>query len=268
MLKSRLIFTLLLQHGTYMLSRNFNLQAVGDLQWIKQYYNFDAIAFSIDELIVLNVEREDSDMQQFSRNLLELNKNCFMPIAAGGNIRTLDDAFLLLHSGADKVVVNTPLFSHPSLVTSLVDTFGSQCVIASIDYKGREDNTEVFIEHGMTSTGCSVEECVQRAHDLGCGEIYLTSMDLDGTGYGYDLTTITKVNAISKVPVIASGGAGKYEHFAYGIIDGNVSAASTANLFNFLADGLTEARKSMDARGIPVARWDYGYHSTTSLLDF
>lgn len=262
MLKSRLIFTLLMQNGTYMLSRNFNLQYVGDLSWIKKYYNFNAIAFSIDELIVLNVERENKNIEQFSKNLIKLNKNCFMPVAAGGGIRAMEDAYILLNSGADKLVVNTPLITQPSLVTTMVETFGSQCVIASIDYKRTNDSTEVYINNGSQPISQTVEKSVENAQNLGCGEIYLTSMEQDGTGYGYDLELLQKISNISKVPIIASGGAGKYEHFAEGILRGGASAASTANLFNFIADGLTEARRKKQESGLEVASWDFGFHNT------
>ena len=95
MLKERLIFTLLMKNGSYQLSRNFNLQDVGNLKWIKKYYNFDAIAFAIDVLIVLNVEREEKNIKIFCKNLLKLNENCFMPIAAGGGIRSIEDAYLI-----------------------------------------------------------------------------------------------------------------------------------------------------------------------------
>ncbi|MBM3251691.1 MAG: hypothetical protein FJZ11_02770 [Candidatus Omnitrophica bacterium] len=172
MSKSRLIFTLLLNKGTYMLSRNFNLQAVGELSWLKQYYNFNAIVFSIDELLVLNVERGRKDNQNFYENLIKLNENCFMPFAAGGGIRSLDDAFLILNAGAEKLIINTPLITQPELVESLVKRFGSQCIIASIDFKINKNTTEVYIENGSRSTGQTVEDAVKNAYELGCGEIY------------------------------------------------------------------------------------------------
>ena len=212
MLKSRLIFTLLMKNGSYQLSRNFNLQDVGDLNWIKKYYNFNAIAFSIDELIVVNVERGEKNVDLFRENLLKLNENCFMPIAAGGGIRSIDHAYKILNSGADKIIVNTPLVTQPKLVKSLVKTFGSQCVIASIDFKKYDDGkTDIFIENGSEITDQSLEEAVKNAHNLGCGEIYLTSMEQDGTGYGYDLNILQHVVTISKIPVIASGGVAKLE---------------------------------------------------------
>lgn len=250
-----------MKNGSFQLSRNFNLQDVGDLSWIKKHYNFDAIAFSIDELIVVNVERGEKNVKNFCENLLKLNENCFMPIAAGGGIRSMNDAYLILDSGADKLIVNTPLINQPSLVESLVETFGSQSIIASIDYKKNEQETEVFIENGSISTGQSVEETVEKAYDLGCGEIYLTSMELDGTGYGYDFDLLKKIVALSKIPVIASGGAGKYEHFAEGIIKAKASAVSTANLFNFIADGLILVRDTMIKRGLDMATWNIEFRN-------
>lgn len=257
MSKSRLIFTLLMNDGEYMLSRNFSLQKVGDLKWIKEYYDFDAIAFSIDELIVLNVSREDKDLSKFAIKLLELNRTCFMPVAAGGGIRSLEDARLLLNSGADKLVVNSALREDKELVRSLVKVFGSQCIIASIDYKKNGDKTEVFISNGNKPTGLTIEQAVKNALELGCGEIYLTSMDQDGTGYGYDLEALKKIVNISKVPVIASGGVGKYGQLVEGIQTG-ADAVSTANLFNFIGDSLTEARKIMQGQGIEMASWKFG----------
>jgi cyclase len=256
MVKKRLIFTLLMQNGTFMLSRNFSLQSVGDLSWIREYYNFDAIAFSIDELIVLNVEREKRDIEQFSKNIVQLNKRYFMPVAAGGGIRSLDDAYLLLDSGVDKLVVNTTLLTQPELVTLLARTFGSQCIVASIDYKKLNGHTQVFISNGSQSTGLTVEDAVKKAEELGCGEIYLTSMDKDGTGQGFDLEMIHRIVELTELPVIASGGVGKYEHLANGVICGGANAVSTANLFNFIEDGLNEARLTMQNRGIDMAFWD------------
>jgi len=266
MLKSRLIFALLMKNGSYQLSRNFNLQDVGDLTWIKKYYNFDAIAFSIDELIVVNVERGEKNVKLFCENLLKLNENCFMPIAAGGGIRSMDDAYKILNSGADKLVVNTPLFTQPKLIESLVKTFGSQCIIASIDYKKHDDGKiDVFIENGSKKINYSLEEVVKIAHNLGCGEIYLTSMEQDGTGYGYDIEVLKHVIDISNIPVIASGGAGKYEHFVDGIKKASASAVSTANLFNFMADGLIDIRKTMIKEGLDMASWDLVFYKTFSV---
>ncbi len=255
MAKHRLIFTLLLEDGTYQLSRNFSLQSVGDLAWLKDFYNFNAISNSIDELILLNVSREENSLDEFAERLSELSQDCFMPISAGGRIRSLDDAKLLMRSGADKLVLNSPLFHTPTLVQELARTYGSQCVIASIDYKTVDGHPVVYTNCGRERVDLSLDACVERAEELGAGEIYLTSITQDGTGYGLDLKIVKRVVNKSKVSVIASGGVGKFEHLADGIQIGSAQAVSTAHLFNFIKDGLTIARERMRERGIDLAIW-------------
>ncbi len=257
MVKQRLLFTLLLNKSTYVLSRNFKLQQVGNLEWLKKHYDFNSIAFSIDELVVLNVEREHKDVELFCRDLLDLSKDCFMPIAAGGGISSADTAYKLFNAGADKLVINTILFKNIGLVKQLVGIFGGQSIVASIDYKTTGPDNEVYIENGQSGTGTTVFEAVKRAIDLGVGEIYLTSMNRDGTGQGYDLETLVKATEMSPIPVIASGGVGRFEQLVEGIKKcPQIGAVSTANLFNFMADGLTEARQIMAESGIVLAQWD------------
>src|SRR5258708_38338159 len=116
MVKNRLLFTLLMQNGTYMLSRNFRLQAVGDLDWIKECYDFEAIAYSIDELVVLNVTRGEKNIKAFGDHVSELVRNCMIPIACGGGIRSMDDAFSLVDAGAGKLGVKNALEEQPDLL--------------------------------------------------------------------------------------------------------------------------------------------------------
>ena len=135
MLKKRIVFTLFYDQGAFMLSRNFRLQKVGDLTWLQNNYNFSKVAFSIDELVVLDVSRTKRDLHNFCRHLKALSQGCFVPISAGGGIRSIGDAKMLLRSGADKIVVNTPLFETPSLIENLSAEFGQQCIVASMDTK-------------------------------------------------------------------------------------------------------------------------------------
>lgn len=253
MLKKRLIFTLLADSGRFMLSRNFSLQAAGDLAWIRKH--FDAIAFSIDELIVLNVSRGARDLAGFARLLKETIRHCFMPIASGGGIRRPEDALLLLRSGADKIVINTPLYDDPALVRTLVRRFGSQCVVASIDYKVRDEISEVYTDNGARRLELTLEQAVTRAQELGAGELYLTSITQDGTGRGLDEDRIGRLADRSSVPVIISGGAGRFDHLSRALGRPEISAVSTANLFAFMADGLTEARRKIIEGGTPLATW-------------
>jgi cyclase len=264
MVKHRLIFALLLNKGQYMMSRNFRLQTVGDLNWIKKHYDFKSIAQSIDELVVLNVEKQPQDIPGFAQHLAELVKNCFMPVAAGGGIRSLEDAFAVLNAGADKLVLNAAIHNQPDLVRALVKKFGSQCIVASIDYRMVKGKRVVFTAGGTLSTDLEVPSVVSLAQSLGAGEIYLTSIDQDGTGQGYDFDILKDVSHASHVPIIASGGVGRIDQLAEGIERANVQAVSTANLFNFMADGLTEARLDMAARHIDLARWDFGIFSSST----
>lgn len=256
MLKKRIIFTLLAEDGYFVLSRNFTLQKVGNLDWLKDFYDFDSIAFSIDELIVLDVSRGKRDKEKFAALLGDISQNCFIPIGAGGGVRSPEDASFLLNSGADKVVVNSILFTDPDLVRDLVEKFGAQCIVASIDYKTLDScATEVFVENGGRSVGMGIAEAIAHVQKLGVGEIYLTSINRDGTGRGLDLEGIAGVFDAVACPLVASGGAGTFEHIADALKEPAISAVSTANLFNFMSYNLTEARRWVIGAGTPLARW-------------
>ena len=261
MLKKRLIFALLWRGGKFCLSRNFKLQQAGDLGWIEKNYNFKVIASAIDELVVLNVTRGDKAMETFAAQVTDHTRGCFVPLAAGGGIRSMDDALLLLRSGADKLIVNTTLIQDPELVSALARRFGRQCVVASIDYRRVNGVNAVFVENGAVATGMTVEEAVTNAERLGAGEVYLTSIDQDGTGQGYDTETLERVAMSTNVPVIASGGVGKFEHLAGWLAHPYAAAAATANIFNFLGEGLREARLHIEDTGIPLAAWSFQWEA-------
>ena len=258
MLKKRLIFTLLLHQGTFQLSRNFSLQGVGNLDWLQKYYDFTAIEHSVDELVLLNVTRGEKRMPLFCDRIAQLSLTAFMPISAGGGVRTIDDAYRLLDAGADKLVVNNSIFSTPEFVEELAKRFGSQCVVASLDYRGSGERAEVYTDAGKVRAGMNMKEAVLRTQEVGGGELYLTSIDRDGTGQGYDLETLELASSMCRLPIIASGGVGDFEHLLQGLRLANVTGASTANIFNFMGDGLTRARGHIEARGVPLAHWVFG----------
>jgi cyclase len=257
MLKSRLIFTLLLDAGYYNLSRNFRLQRVGDLKWVQENYDFDSIARAIDELIVLDVATAGaSDIDALAAQVRRLGEQCFMPIAAGGGIRSIAHAQKLFQAGADKIVLNSAYFEGPSLVRELVRTYGAQSIVASIDFRLHEDGSRrVYCQGGTRDTGLKLEQAIEQVQEVGAGELYLTSMDRDGTGDGYDLESLSLASQLASVPVIASGGAGNYAHFVEALRSRAVNAVSTANLFNFMCDGLREARNEMLQDGVSLTLW-------------
>ena len=254
--RKRLIFALLFDSGKFMLSRNFRLQQVGDITWLEKNYNFRETALAIDELIVLNVERSRNSLEPFFEHVKKLNDDCFVPIAAGGGIRSVEDARNLLRSGADKVVINSILQTDRPLVAELAAEFGKQCLVASIDAKRVDGTFRVFIDNGSTMMDDDLATYLAKVLDSPIGEIYLNSMDRDGTGQGYDEEMLSTLPQDVGVPLILAGGAGKPEHFAIGLSDERVDAVSTAHLFNFVGNSLQLSRDHLLNEGMHLVRWD------------
>ena len=255
MLRKRIIFSLIYESGFFNQSRNFRLQKAGNLNWLKRNYNFKEIAFSLDELIVLNASKDGKKIEEFAKILEGIVEDVFIPIAAGGGIRNIDDAKLLFNSGADKLVLNSLLHKNPDIVREIVKQYGSQSVIASIDYKTIDGNNLVFINDGMQKIDMTLNQYIDYTQNLGVGELYLNSIDNDGTGFGYDFVTIDKVANTIKVPLIIAGGAGNESHLIQGLKREKVDAVATANLFNFLGNGLPNARKKIIEENLNIARW-------------
>lgn len=259
MLKKRLIFTLLYNDGQFMLSRNFRLQKVGNITWLKINYDFTHISFSIDELIVLDVTRGNRNIDNFCDALKVLAVGCFAPIAAGGGIRDKEHARALLRSGADKVVVNAPLFEDIELIKSLASEFGQQCIVASIDLKSdTSSDYGILVDNGSRRLESSATEWLKKIAGYPVGEIYLNSVDRDGTGQGYDLNMLNQLPANVPMPVILAGGAGNANHLAEGLADPRADAVATAHLFNFVGDGLVLARRALIQDGFDLPVWDIG----------
>lgn len=254
--KKRLIFTLLFDNGGYMLSRNFRLQRVGDIKWLLNSYNFKEIAFSIDELIILNVSRNEKDYLNFCEDIQTIARTCFVPISAGGGIRDLESANKLMHSGADKLVLNSPLIKDTELVKKLIRTYGTQCIVASVDFKIEANKKNVYIENGTELIDMDLDSYLLYLQDLGVGEIYLNSMDQDGTGQNFCIDPLKHIVDELNIPVILAGGAGHYDHFINAVKELGVSAVATANLFNFIGEGFPDARAKMLESEIDLAIWD------------
>ncbi|MGJ1317224.1 HisA/HisF-related TIM barrel protein [Sphingobacterium spiritivorum] len=256
MLRKRVIFTLLYCDGFFMQSRNFRLQKVGDVNWLEKFYKFNKIAFSLDELVILNVSRKSKNQEEFGRTVSRLVEGTYMPVAVGGGIRSLEDAEMLFKSGADKIVLNTSLSSDPDLVKLIVQKYGSQSVVASIDYLKKGESNEIFIENGSLNINEGFENYLSHLKDLNVGEVYLNSMERDGTGFGYDFSLVKLVKSILNVPLIIAGGAGNEGHLKEALLHSEISAAATANLFNFIGDGLPKARIFLINSGENLANWD------------
>ena len=255
MLRDRLIFSLIYNAGAFMQSRNFRLQRVGDINWLERNYKFQKISFSLDELIVVDATKDNKDIKKFSEAVKRLVNDVFIPVAAGGGIRQLEDAELLFNNGADKVILNSTLYQEPELAKSIIEKYGSQSLVASVDYKLIDNVPIVYIKDGSLPIEISLGEYLVFLQELGVGEILLNSIQQDGTGFGYDLCTIKDYCQSISVPLLIMGGAGNERHLLDGITQDGVSAVVTANLFNFIGNGLPNARKYMLDNYANLARW-------------
>jgi len=193
----------------------------------------------------------------FTEALRILSQGCFVPIAAGGGVNSVETAFKLLRSGADKIIVNTPLYDDSNLLRSLSEEFGQQCVVGSVDIKrGPESSYSCWSNSGQSEVTGNAAELLKKIFDKPIGEVYINSMDRDGTGQGLDLGLLDLLPQNVGKPVILAGGVGNADHLADGFNDERVDAVATANLFNFVGSGLRDARQSLISMGVVLPLWD------------
>lgn len=257
MAKKRVIYALLYANGGFMLSRNFRLQRAGDVRWLLKNYHFATVSACIDELLIIDVSRECNDRQAFLADVRKVIDNCFIPVALGGSIRDFETAATFVASGADKLVLNSAFDTHPDVVRRIADVYGSQCVIGGIDLRRKvEGGFEVVSGQATTALAMSPAQRVRLMRELGAGEILVQSIDRDGTGFGLDMDTLAAVDAPLDAPLILCGGCGKGAHMLEALQRSEVDAVATANLFNFIGDGLLKARGELMAHQLELAQWD------------
>ena len=198
----------------------------------------------IDELIYIDSVASLYGRNNLSEILEETVKDIFIPITVGGGIRSIEDATRILRSGADKIAINTAAVLNPSLITSISQRFGSQCMVLSIQAKSQANGKwEVYTDNGRERTGLDVVEWVQRGVELGAGEILLTSVDKEGTRKGFDIELVKAVTSKVSVPVIASGGMGEPKHLVDVVTKGNADAVTMADILHYDRYPLSEIRK-------------------------
>ena len=188
-----------------------------------------------DELVFLDITAS-SDARDIKVNMVrKFAETVFIPFTVGGGIRTIEDFKMILREGADKVSVNSAAILNPELVSEAADKFGSQCVVVAIDAKRRTEGSgwSIYKNGGRVDMGIDAVEWAMKAERLGAGEILLTSMDCDGTKDGYDVELTRTISENVSIPVIASGGAGKKEHFLEVLTEGKADAVLAASLFHF-----------------------------------
>ena len=210
-----------------------------------------------DELTFLDITAS-SDKRDIVADLVRrVADEVFIPFTVGGGLRTVEDIRAILRAGADKITLNTAALEQPELISACAETFGSQCVVVAIDARrrNRDEATagwEVYTHGGRRNVGIDALEWSTRAQRLGAGEILLTSMDCDGTRNGYDIELTRAVSTAVRIPVIASGGAGRLEHFYEALTDGGASAVLAASLFHFGEFSIVEVKEYLRGRGVLV----------------
>jgi cyclase len=179
-------------------------------------------------------------------------RELFIPLCVGGGIRDSDDAAAVVDAGADKVSLNTAALANPDLISRLAGQYGSQAVIIAIDAKREGDRYGVYVRSGTTASGRDAVEWAKEAESRGAGEILLTSIDRDGTRSGFDCPLTAAVSSAVSIPVIASGGAGTFEHFHDVFTAGRADAALAASVFHFSEHAVAELKSFLSERGIPI----------------
>ena len=207
-----------------------------------------------DELVFLDITAS-SDARKTVTDMVRKVAECvFIPFTVGGGIRTVDDFRAILREGADKVSINSSAINNPRLISDAADKFGSQCVVVAIDAKRRADGSgwNIYKNGGRIDVGIDAVEWARKVEALGAGEILLTSMDGDGTKAGYDLELTCAIAESISIPVIASGGAGRLEHFKEALTVGRADAALAASLFHYKELEIREVKEYLLQEGVPV----------------
>lgn len=249
MLKKRIIPCLDIKNGRIVKGVNFlNLRDAGNPIELAEFYT-NEIA---DELVFLDITATLEKRKTFVKLVEEIGKKINIPFTVGGGISSLEDVKSLINVGADKISINSAAIKDPNLITKISKEFGSQCVVVAIDINLVNNYWKVFLNGGTIETKLELYDWVSKIENLGAGEILLTSMANDGKKSGFSIEILRKISEIVNIPVIASGGAGKLEHFKEVFVKTNVTAALAASVFHFGEISITKLKKYLHYNKIHV----------------
>jgi cyclase len=273
MLRTRLIPVLLLKNGILVRSRNFSFhQSTGNhIYQVERFSEWKA-----DEIIYLDISRDsnhcmrlgnsiigstssvlhNSEEYKYSTNITsvinKISKVCRVPLTVGGGIKSLEDIQSRLVEGADKISINTMAINNPDFISKASEKFGSQCIVVSIDVKKDGNSWKVYKNFGKVCTNLNVDEWAAKVEKLGAGEILIQSIDRDGNGSGYDLDLIRCIEEEVKIPIIALGGVGSFDHLVDGHRVSDNIALAAANIFHFTEQSVLNAKKHLSDNNVNV----------------
>lgn len=248
-LKTRIIPCMLFNGFNLIKTIEFNnIRNLGNPVQMAKVYN----SRNVDELIFIDIKASEEKRTPSLEIIKDIAKECFMPLTIGGGIHSIEDIGNLLKIGADKISINNEALDNPTFISQAAERFGSQCIIISIDAKKIGKEHYVFKNRGQINTKKKSVEWAKEVQKLGAGEIFLTSIDKDGTMSGYDLELIKKVASAVSIPVIACGGAGKVQDIIDAIKKGGANAISLASMFHYSGHTANSIKDRMNNAKIPV----------------
>ena len=249
MLSKRIIACLDVRDGQVVKGIQFQqLRHAGDPGELARRYNVEGI----DEVVILDITATLEKRQAMARTIAAVAREIFLPLTVGGGIRSDEDADAAVEAGADKVSLNTAALREPDLITRLAQRYGSQAVIVAIDAKRRDSGFAVYVRSGTADAAKDAVAWAREAEDRGAGEILLTSMDRDGTRSGFDCEMTAAVSDAVNIPVIASGGAGTFDHFTDVFAHGHADAALAASVFHYAESSVADLKRHLREHGVPV----------------
>jgi cyclase len=249
MLTKRIIPCLDIKNGRTVKGVNFlELRDAGDPVELAKIYAKEGA----DELVFLDITATNEKRKTLVELVEKVAEAINIPFTVGGGISTVEDVSVLLAAGADKVSINSAAVRNPQIIKQMSDEFGAQCIVVAVDSRRVGDKNIVHTHGGSKPTDLETEDWIQKAVELGAGEILLTSMDHDGTKAGFADTLLSEISILVNVPVIASGGAGNMQHFYDTFTKGKSDAALAASIFHFKEIGIPELKAFLKSKNIPT----------------
>ena len=249
MLKHRLIPNIILNNGDIVQSVNFeHPNIIGNAVTAVDFFN----SWAVDEIIILDVSRDNLQREKFHKIIHGLSKRCFIPLTVGGWITNTNEIQNILSEGADKISINTEAFRNPDFIKEATSIFGSQCIVVAIDAKRNNNSWSVFTHGGRVLTELDAIEWAEKVNSLGAGELLITSMDEDGQQKGYDIDLLKSIQKKVNIPIIASGGAGNLKHMLEALTIGKSDAVLAASIFHYGKYSIKEVKDYLNSENVPI----------------